>query len=186
MARRILCLEHGKPKPTPPEDLARGLDCRWRHGILTCSVVCDTCAVELPAGSEAVCFTQPSSRIGDWEPEYILEGEMFVTKPTGTFVIFDKARYTLALTINETIRPVLQQAVERLQQEHAEHTASLDLVCEEERRFGSTFEHRLYYAHPGTYAFVPNGDLRVRRHEFKGTAQTCEECGFGPNAEVHA
>jgi hypothetical protein len=77
--RDILCTEHGKPTPTPEEDLARGLDVRYVNGILIRDCLCDTCATPLPTGSRAVAVTQPSNRIGEWESEYLIRFHKFTS-----------------------------------------------------------------------------------------------------------
>ncbi len=69
--RRICCNEHGQVGPTPDEDAARGIFTRYVRGILTCSVVCDTCNKELPKGTEAVALTSPTT-IREWESEYMI------------------------------------------------------------------------------------------------------------------
>jgi hypothetical protein len=67
--RRITCPECGAVKPTHPEDAARGLFVRYKRGRLTQSLRCDYCCVPLPAGSEAVAISQPST-MREWEAEY--------------------------------------------------------------------------------------------------------------------
>jgi RNase P subunit RPR2 len=68
--RRLFCRDCGKPKPTHPEDAARGLFSRYRHGVLTRSIVCDHCDKELLPGDAAVAMSQPND-MREWEHEYM-------------------------------------------------------------------------------------------------------------------
>lgn len=183
--RRILCREHGQVKPTPAEDIARGLHCRYVRGILTLGVVCDQCGVELPRGSAAVAFTQPSDRIGRWEDEYMLTNGRPVRTPRGVFVIDDEGVFGITIEYTKVAETVLAVAIEQAQRSHAEAIAGLDLVCEERQAIGfDKVAIRLYYAHPGTYTFIEY-EAPIRPHEFKGTGAICEECGLWPGEEVH-
>ena len=70
MARAIYCEEHGKIKPTHPEDAARGLFQRYRRGTALYSMVCDMCGAELAEGAKAVAWCQPAT-MAEWEHEHL-------------------------------------------------------------------------------------------------------------------
>lgn len=70
--RAIVCPDHGKVKPTPHEDAARGLFTRYVRGKLSVSCVCDTCGKPMNPGDDAVALTNPDKRIGAWESEYLV------------------------------------------------------------------------------------------------------------------
>lgn len=70
MSRAIYCEQHGKIKPTHPEDAARGLFQRYTRGSAKFAMVCDMCGVDLPTGASAVAWCQPDT-MERWEHEYI-------------------------------------------------------------------------------------------------------------------
>jgi len=68
--RKIYCEECGRLKPTPPEDAARGLFPRRKHGQAINELVCDACGKPIPKGSNAVAESVPCD-MGHWESEYL-------------------------------------------------------------------------------------------------------------------
>lgn len=69
--RKILCEACGIPKPTPPEDAAKGLFPRWVKGeVKRLDVCCDNCGKKLPIGAGAVAISIPKD-MGAWEHEYL-------------------------------------------------------------------------------------------------------------------
>lgn len=71
--RKILCASCGAIKPTPPEDVARGITERRTVGHVhyDTSVVCDHCNAPL-AGKTAVALSSPSD-MGAWEGDYFVQ-----------------------------------------------------------------------------------------------------------------
>jgi hypothetical protein len=70
MSRALLCIEHGKFKPTHPEDAARGLFSRYVRGKASIPIQCDICGCEISIGDDVVAVTQPTT-IREWEGEYM-------------------------------------------------------------------------------------------------------------------
>jgi hypothetical protein len=72
MSRAIVCEDHGKRKPTHPEDAARGLFVRYKYGLLLNAAMCDQCGKHMEPGDKAVAISQPST-MGEWEGMYLYD-----------------------------------------------------------------------------------------------------------------
>ena len=70
MARAIYCEQHGKIKPTHPEDAARGLFQRYTRGTALYGMVCDMCGADIAQGAQAVAWCQPDT-MTKWEHEFL-------------------------------------------------------------------------------------------------------------------
>lgn len=68
--RRIYCEKCGRIRPTPAEDVARGLIPRRTRGAALRELVCDQCGTVLSKGAQVVAESVPAD-MGEWERNYL-------------------------------------------------------------------------------------------------------------------
>lgn len=68
--RDILCLDCGRPKPTPPDDAVQGLFPRRTTGKAKQDFMCDHCGKVILRGEDCVARSVPDN-MGFWEENYL-------------------------------------------------------------------------------------------------------------------